>query len=360
MEPAVKEDLKLASSQGTILRIRVNRTNYGKGGFRSPGLYPIEYFTFGAIALAAACLSFCLGYKCFSWCRQCHRERSDMDCTTSCALAGVECAVSVGEQKPTENDPMGVDCCRLPRFVDRERGGDGRPDGEVNAVSKTQTRQNNRKDWNDNQTEFESSSEEEEEKEEPKRSGSFFNSLFSNDKVDEEDSIQKNTESETDNSGKLVEKFSDEEGKSKKSESPVPFFRLPKLFAKKKWKNKKVGSASSTKKKTESNGEKETEMGYVAFPPETDSSGGEEQTTRGYVPPTEDSTHLENPGGGTTTAVIPPNTNPAAGDNGELKQQLSYAEFENQIRHLRTWSGEDEAATDGSQRGEQTGESKSC
>ena len=123
MAPAIRDDLRLASNQGTILGIYVNRTHFGKGGMRSSSLYPIEFveITLGAIMLIG--LSVFAGMKCSKWIRKRQQSRSlqeklneTLDYTTNCAVAGFECNVSVREQRPTSSDPNALDMVRFPRF----------------------------------------------------------------------------------------------------------------------------------------------------------------------------------------------------------------------------------------------------
>lgn len=122
METAVKEDLQLASRQGTILDIRVNRTTYGRGGYRSPDLYPSEYASLLVLAAAVGIGLGLLVWKCRQWKKgrsnvvRALKEKlnTDVDFTASCAMAGLECQIDFHEQKPTASDPLAVDMFRFP------------------------------------------------------------------------------------------------------------------------------------------------------------------------------------------------------------------------------------------------------
>lgn len=131
MEPAVKQDLQFASRQGTILSIRVNRTTYGQGGYRSPELYPSQYISmYGGAAVAGVVLGMLI-WKCFqlrkgqsSMIRSLKEKlNTDIDCTANCAMAGLECQVGFREQRPTASDPKAVDLFRLPVIGKSSRNG---------------------------------------------------------------------------------------------------------------------------------------------------------------------------------------------------------------------------------------------
>lgn len=246
MEPAEKEDLKLASRQGTILEIRVNLLQrYGKGGFRSPTLYASQYATYTIIGLLGLGLLVGLMFKC----REGYKKRQkvldyfdDVDpCATSCALAGLECKVGLSQQKPTASDPMGVDFFRFPRLV--RKSADEKQYRDSNAKMPS-----SKKSWQDDGlTEMGSDSE-------------------------EEGGTEKKSPSRFSRSAAV------EDGGKTEKKAPASPARFSWFFSK-----KEDSKKESTKKKEEGG----VELGYMAFPPETNltNKGEAEVQQAGYVHP---------------------------------------------------------------------------
>lgn len=75
-------------------------------------------------SVVAAVLGLLMAWKCTQCVRNNRKSaarmlkdklNSTLDCTTNCAVAGFDCAVSLREQKPTPKDPDATDFFRLPR-----------------------------------------------------------------------------------------------------------------------------------------------------------------------------------------------------------------------------------------------------